>query len=509
MVGLDAAEPAVVERLMDAGRMPNLAALRARGWLCPLEARPPAFLSMVWPNLVNGAPVTEHGWYFGKVWDPDRMRLEHVGLGWLPQRPFWEACAGRGMRVGIVDVPFAPAPGPGFEGVFLNGWQCHDDAGRGELPEGLTRELHRRFGAPRLKAEQFGPQTPAMLLALRDELLGATRQAGEVAAWLLGRERFDLFCAVIGGTHRGGHYLWDLSQVDAGASPPADRARLEGAVEEIYAEADAALGRIAAAAPADARIVAFALHGMGPNGGWADLFPELVELVRGGGGGGEAPRPKAGLAYRLKKALPLSAARALTSRLPPAVNHRLVKLWSARMHDWSTTRWFALPVDVNGYLRINLRGREAQGIVEPGPEYEALCAELAQAFGSLVEVESGAPIVAGVDRVDELAEAGSDVRRYLPDLVVRWADVPATATAGVRLPGRGEVRWPRGARLRSGRSANHLGRGWLLAAGPGIPVGRDAAPRDATDLPPTVLSWLGVPVPAHVRGRAVEELVRG
>ena len=489
MVGLDAAELDLVDRLAGEGLMPNLARLRAAGRQGVLRPSPPAFLSMVWPSLVNGVPVTEHGWYSGKVWSPDRMRLEHVGRGWLPQRPFWDRIAAAGGRVAVVDVPFAPVPeGGGFPGVFLNGWQCHDDAGRGCSPPGLRRELRARFGRPALGPELFGPQTPAGLARLAREMAASARQAGEAAAWLLGRERFDLFLLVLGATHRGGHYLWDLSQVERQGVGPDERRGLEGALRRIHAAADEALGRVLAAAPPGARVLAFALHGMAPNDGWADRFPALVDLVRGGGAA-----PEGGLLHRAKKRLPWSVVREVTARLPPAVNHRLVPLWSARMHDWARTGWFGLPVDVNGYLRVNLRGREAGGIVEPGAGYERVCEELTAAFLALETIDGGERVVAAVDRADRLAPPGSPALRYLPDLIVRWSGgVRSVEVEGVRLPGRGEVRWGRGAPLPSGRSGNHVGRGWFAAAGPGVAPGRSGEPYDVCALPSTVLRWLGL-----------------
>jgi predicted AlkP superfamily phosphohydrolase/phosphomutase len=486
MVGLDAADSVLVDRLVAEGAMPNLASLRAGGCFGRLEPRPPAFLSMVWPSLINGVPVTQHGWYFNKVWSPDRMRLEHVGRGWLPQQPFWEPLVRAGGRAAILDVPFAPAPDPGFPGLFVTGWQCHDDAAHSAQPEGLWRELVGRFGKPALTPEMFGPQTASSLQKLTQELLAATRQMGDIAASLLARERFDLFVTVLGGTHRGGHYLWDLSQVDGRSLDSTAYAALESALRQIYVEADEALGRILAAAPAGARVVTFALHGMAPNDGWADRFPALVDLVRGGGG-----KAKGGLVYRLKRAIPWSLAREITSRLPQAVTHRLVPLWSARMHDWSKTRWFGLPVDVNGYLRINLRGRDAGGIVEPGADYDRVCEELTSAFLSLETIDDGQKVVAAVDRTDELAP-GSPALRYLPDLVARWGSFRAPETSGVRLPGRGEIHWERGAPLASGRSGNHVGRGWFAAAGPGLASGQVPGSYDVCDLPATMLHWLGL-----------------
>ncbi|HEX2123358.1 MAG TPA: alkaline phosphatase family protein, partial [Thermoanaerobaculia bacterium] len=53
--------------------------------------------------------------------------------------------------------------------------------------------------------------------------------------------------------------------------------------------------------------------------------------------------------------------------------------------DWSKTRAYAMGL---GEVYVNLRGREAQGIVEPGAEYEALKKELQQRLVAMVDPET-------------------------------------------------------------------------------------------------------------------------
>ncbi|MGZ8711489.1 MAG: alkaline phosphatase family protein [Thermoanaerobaculia bacterium] len=54
--------------------------------------------------------------------------------------------------------------------------------------------------------------------------------------------------------------------------------------------------------------------------------------------------------------------------------------------DWSKTRAYAMGL---GEVYVNLKGREAQGIVEPGAEYDALKAELKEKLVAMVDPETG------------------------------------------------------------------------------------------------------------------------
>ena len=81
------------------------------------------------------------------------------------------------------------------------------------------------------------------------------------------------------------------------------------------------------------------------------------------------------------------------------------------------------------------------------------------------------------------------------------------ASSGVVSEQFGEIRWPKGRKLASGRSGNHTPRGWFIAKGPGIPPGPSARTHDTADLMPTVFQWLGAPQPAHFVGQPIAELL--
>lgn len=500
-LGLDAMEGSVVDRMIDAGRLPNIATLRGEGVSGPLRTLPDGFLSMVWPTLFMGQDIGGHGWYFNKLWSPDEQRLRYADNSWLPTRAFWEDL-GPDVRSAILDVPFSTTPGPGFNGIYLNGWQAHDDFGKLAVPEGLHRDLARRFGRPAMGPEIFGPQNVRTLERTLQEAIDSVAQFADIVADMLEREDPDLTLAVLGGAHRGMHYLWSLDQADMAGVAPDRVHRLEGACETIYEATDRAVGTILRSAPADARIAVFALHGMGRNRGWAEHFGKILAHIHARGA--DTVR-KEGVIYRMKRVLPWRLLRQVTMRLPATVNHALVPIWSRNMLDWSQTRFFALPLDLNGYIRINVEGRDARGIVKPGEELETLMDELTEDLLAITDLRDGRPVVAAVDRVDDIVGPDAPRRRVLPDLIARWSDSYSSGSSGVRTP-YGEVRWDPEAPLPSGRSGNHVQGGWLVARGPGISRRTLSEPLDTLDLAPTLLEWLGADAPEYLHGSPIEAL---
>jgi predicted AlkP superfamily phosphohydrolase/phosphomutase len=83
--------------------------------------------------------------------------------------------------------------------------------------------------------------------------------------------------------------------------------------------------------------------------------------------------------------------------------------------DWSRTRAYTFGL---GGIYINLKGREARGIVEPGAEYLALKAELIAKLAGLKDPQSGKT---GILRVYDGAEIyRGPYRSHGPDLVVGY-----------------------------------------------------------------------------------------
>jgi predicted AlkP superfamily phosphohydrolase/phosphomutase len=319
-------------------------------------------------------------------------------------------------------------------------------------------EIEERFGRQLMPPELYGRQTGDGLLEMHEKALLATRQAAAICEWLQRRESFDLFMVVLGGAHRVGHYLWDLSQIDTDGLSPDLRARLERARDEIYGECDAAVGRVAAAAPAGARVSVFALHGMGPNPGWTEVFPDILGLATGDAGGAASTGLRTQL-HRLRRQPWVMQA---TRLMPDRAQRLMMSVWSSNMHDWSKTRQFALPGEIGGGVRINLAGREPAGIVQPGREYEELCDELAHRLRNVRDLETGEPLAAAVHITDTLLPADASHRRYLPDLVVEWRERRITDSPGIHMPGVGELHWGKGRRIASGRSGNHRAHGWFV-----------------------------------------------
>jgi predicted AlkP superfamily phosphohydrolase/phosphomutase len=499
MIGLDAGDPELMERWTGDGTLPHLASIRAKGVFGRLDSSARYMAGSPWPTMYTGRDVSSHGLYHDFQWRHEDMGFAAPDEHWMNLTPFWRHLEGE-IDVVACDIPFTPTCSP-FRGLEISGWASHDKlAPLSSYPPDLVATAQRRFGQWAVSYEGFGQGRINDLLALRREMLQNTHRSAELAEWLLTHPwRLAIVC--FSAPHRGGHRLWDRSSIK-GPCSEAEGAEFDGALRDVYVACDQAIGRLTAAHP-DACVLVFSTHGMMVNTSRADFLDDMLVRVLAGGEGGRRP---VSLSRRVGEALPDAWRRAMTMAIPAQLRNRLVTLWSAGAIDWQKTRAFCCRADLHGYVRINLKGREPLGIVEPGPEFDALCSRIAEGLSSFRDADTGEPLVEAVCRADYVFPDGP-YRDRLPDLIVQWRQTPAAPHRAVSAPGFGVIHRSTPGRMPNGRSGNHRGEGFLIARGPGIPPGETITGHPhIRDLAPTVLARLGVSCTVPLTGTAIKEL---
>ena len=449
----DAASVAVLERLLGEGRLPNLAALRRRGRTHDLETPAVDFAAGAFYTLYSGVELGDHGIFYPFQWSAAEQRARYATAFDAPPA-VWERLAAGGLRTLAID-PYEGRPPARRDGVYVSGWGFADRVvlPRWSRPASAGKAQALRFGRAPGATEIFGRPRPRDLLRLRDKLVAAPWRVAELATHLLARERFDLAWLTFSAAHLAGHQFWDLSQLDPGALGRDTRGVLERALDDVYVAVDEAIGRIVESLPAGADVIVTSAVGMDVNTSRADLLPEMLAAVLQGG---PVDSGDAGAIWRLRAAVPAPLRAAVANAIPPRAAVALTARLELRGIDWGSTPAFAHPADNQGYIRLNLRGRDRDGIVDLAGA-AALREEIAFGLAGFHDPD-GAPAVESVVEVAGAYGGARDDR--LPDLVVRWSPRPATDLTSLHSSVHGTVE-RRGSG--SGRSGNHTpGDAWAL-----------------------------------------------
>lgn len=471
MIGLDAAELSLVQA--HRGQLPHLSRLLDAGTVHRLRSTAGLLAGSVWPTFFTGTHPGEHGIYHHLQWDAERMRLRRVAEDWLPCEPFWYELERRGLDVISIDVPMT-YPSRLTRGTEVTCWGSHDQLTPfGAAPAGLADEIRRRFGRHPMGDEIPVEHTPRERERIRRRLVEGARTKGELARWLLESRPWDLSITVFGECHRGGHLLWP----DAGEPPTA--------LLDVYRAVDAAVGGLMEMLTREGvTVVLFALHGMGPNTSQEHLVPRIMDRINGGpaNGNGGNGTPRRGLMRALRETLPAPLQNAIARAVPVATRDAVVDRAVTGGHHWPTTPGLAILADLNGYVRLNLRGREREGMLDPASEAQGLYEDRVHAAFTALRTAQGAPLVDAVRFARD--EFPGTRGRHLPDLIVTWSGAPpAGAATG---DGVGTVTGT----IATGRTGNHRPEGFCVVLEPAGAAKPEEAPGHIAELAPMVTRML-------------------
>ncbi len=508
-VCLEVASEDLMSAWIEKGWMPHLARLRERGVWGPLESVTELSSGSIWPSFYTGVSPAKNGQFFTHMQiEPGSYRIVKKYADDVPRDPFWASLHSSGRTSTIIDVAQS-RPLPGFNGVHVAGWGSEFPAWkRSSEPKAVIKEILNRFGSHPL-VDQYRlaikPETETEYQGLRAELLHGARTKAAISKWLLEKYSHDFYLTVFPEPHWATHLLWDTldSNHPRHRSEPADDHA--DIFREILKTIDDFIGEVGAARP-DSELFVFSLSGMGPNyAGW-HILPEFLTRL----GMSAAPRgvsrwmPMGRWGPWTTRAVEQIVGRRFIERAKRVLPKRIWDSWTRRiLHaggQWPKSRVFWVPNDYSGALRVNLKGREPQGQVNPGDEYQAVCNEVTEALGELKHLETGRPIVRAVLRPQEMWEG--PYSSVLPDLLVLWAN--ETLVDGAYSERLGTIRCAYPER----RTGAHRKGAFLAAAGPRIAKGAIPGHASILDLAPTFLHLAGVPIPDDYDGRVIDEILQ-
>jgi predicted AlkP superfamily phosphohydrolase/phosphomutase len=496
-ITLGEASPELIERWAADGKLPAFSRLMQEGSWGRLRCPLPLITPQMWGTALTGHRPGRHGAFDFLQRGPNGRFIEINGA-WLKEPAIWKLLGDRGLRSGIVNVPFTYPP-QRINGFMISGQDAPGAHRSIAQPAAVYDEVVRRFGRYRLKDIFPGGRKKEDYLTLIEE---DVRKQTDVLEYLIAQKPWDFFLTFYSATAMAQHYFWGDME-DGGPDNP-----FRGVVETTYRCLDAAVDRLRAAAGPDAIVFVISECGAGSLQSGVSINAWLANE----GFLTWAKRPSAArdaaAPARASSASPVSAVLKWAKRgLPPTLrfwaNRSLggVRVWLESRQadaqiDWAKTQAFSRGKE--GDIFINLKGRDPRGTVAPGAEYDAVCRRITERLMALVDPETQQRPVERVYRADELFEG--PWRAWAPDLTVAWRGTAYMPTEDdgdgvtVFVPRqRAYMDWP--------TTGSHRVDGFVFAAGPGIRRGAQRDGMGLQDLVPTWLHALRQPVPADLPGK--------
>ena len=473
VLGWDSATFDVIDPMVRDGRLPVLASMLERGWRAPLRSSWPPMTDCAWTSAFTGRDAGGHGiigsWYRA----PGAYECRYFSSRDRRAPALWEMTEDVRHLVWNVPMTFPPED---IDGAMVAGYGAPPGATI-TSPRSLQDELARRWDlddlldrAPHGSLERF-----------LDELERGLAAQAEALPWAIEETGAEAVHAVWPHVDRAQHFFWRFRD---SAHPMA------GAVERVYEAMDRATGAVVERFP-DADVLVVSDHGAGPLYGDLNLGGWLAER----GAAAYSSGSRSSLLSSIAWSLPPSFRRAGRRVAPSLARKAMAAKLAGQLapFDWSRTKAF---FGFHSDLWLNLRGREREGTVAP-EDADALLSELSEALLAIEDPTTGARVIAGVHRREELFSGPH--ADLAPDLMLD------TWSAGYRVaPGReaGDdvVVVPEAlAGVKESWSADHRPLGIFVGAGPNIERG-SSDELALYDVCPTGLALLGAAIPEGLNG---------
>lgn len=504
VVGLDGATLDVIEPLVAAGRLPVLAGLMARGAWGALRSTIPAATFPAWTSLVTGVNPGRHGLLDFTTREPGTYRIRFVNGSYRRVPAVWTRLSATGARVAALTVP-ATYPPETVNGIMVSGFDsplATEVDGRFVFPRGFHADIQRLVGRLPFADFQEVSTGPGWHTAALASLLAGVEKRTTVAEHLLRRERWDFLMVVFGESDTVAHHFWRFADRQ---SPRYAESPHGEAIAQVYEALDRGLGRLLAAAPADAAVAVVSDHG---SGGASNVAVHLNRrLAECGLLQFRASDGSPALASRVRSA----ALRMVPHRLQGRALRRLPRT-AGRLEgqyrfgglEWAQTVAFSEELDYHPNVWLNLAGREPDGVVDAS-DYARRRAEVTEALVSWKHPD-GRPVVARVWPREDLY-TGPAVESA-PDLLLELALLDGYTPSCLRSDGPGASVRPLsatelGAGKGAGMNGSHRRDGMYLFAGAGVHAAGRSATADIVDVLPTLLPLGGHPVPSGLDGRPI------
>lgn len=523
IVGWDGATFDLVEPWIAEGKLPNIAEVYRNGAHGELASTLPPMTFPAWSSFMTGKNPAKHGIYDFTRQAPGTYDLEFVNGGSRRAPSFWKLLSDAGKRVISISLPCTFPPEPvngvmlsGFDAAGLGGSSSKLDA-RGMYPRSMYDELDRELGGHPIGSFPIQEINQGRAEAAVQKIIDVIGRKAATAKYLMQNYEWDCAMILFGESDGSAHHFWKYCDP---RSPQytAEPASMRDSILRVYQELDRQLGELKELLPYDTTLMMMSDHGFGGVSN-AVVYPNcwLREQGQLGFRGGMArwmSRRLDALKLRAVAVLPNSIqkflsrfARAQLGGIEAKVRYGII--------DWSQTKAFFEENPYYPALRINLKGRQPQGTVEPGAEYEALRTELIAKLEAWRHPQTGEPMVEKAYRREEVYSGAC--LDEAPDIVVKWA-THENYTYAFRVSSKSKsLAWieeldphrQENSAFFTGKSGSHRDNGIFLAEGPQVTAEKTIDGARIIDVAPTILHLLGVPTPADMDGRALIEIFEG
>lgn len=491
LIGLDGATYDLIKLWVKEKKLPTFSKLLKQGAYGKLKTTIPPHSAIAWVSAFTGKNAGKHGvFHFIDLKVRPRVRVKSAQD--IKSMPIWGLLSDKGKKVIVVHVPFTYPPSK-INGIMIPGPMTPSTWGGATLP----KDLKEKFLQINYEIEISGEEYSNLLFKDKSKLLQRlfeiTEKRAEMALHLIKNYKWDVFAVVFTMLDKVQHIFWGYMDPNSSLYDAKDEKR--NYILRAYQKIDNLLNEILSSVNENVIIVLMSDHGFGLV---QKYFLVDAWLSREG-----LLKPKRRMQIIKTLLLSLIFRERIVKTIFSVLSQKSIIRQGLKLLNVSSGAFASSDIDFTqtrvycpatyGLLRVNVRGRDPMGTVDPQNEYEQLREHVISSLYDLTDSETGEKVVKRVYRKEELyrgpyAEEG-------PDLVFetyhKYFPLPLLTYGGF-FRNVGEM-----------GNGNHRDNGFIALFGPGIEKGKEIEGSNIMDIAPTISFLQGCTIPSDMDGKVL------
>lgn len=511
ILGLDGATFDLIDPFVEEGLLPNLESIMKEGVRAKLNSTILSHSPPAWTSFATGKNPGKHGILGFTKMSPDSYELKLVYGLHNKAKTLWEMLSEKGKKVIVMNIPMTYPP-KRVNGLLISGLDAPSTSSQFTYPPELREEILKIAPDYRINLHLGGYlHTDKRRIKALDFIKSAIRARSKVVLHLMNKYQWDFFAVRFNSPDNVQHQFWKYMDEKHPEYKKDSPYILKNAIKSVYQELDEVVKIICDNIDwNDTTLLIMSDHGAGPRTGKSIFVNEWLKSSGYLSKIGEDSKNKLQILFDdAKYILKGKIISFLLKAIPPEMKGFLMKIFPFAASktatylrfssiNWSKTKVFA--GEVEG-LRINLKGKYPQGTVYP-EEYESLRNTIIEEIKKLKDPETGQYVFKGVFKREEIFK-GDSVDEF-PDIILKPEDKYYISPKFFRKRGvikgnflSNDTHWRK-------ISGSHRQFGIFIIKGPDCISGKELETVEITDIFPTILYQMGLPIPDDIDGKVTE-----